>query len=92
MKLLHEDITEQIIGDAFEVYSVLGYGFLEKVYQRALQVELQLRGLNALLESRIQVQFKGVIVGDYSADLLVQDCRVIQSFMMPSRAKRRSVR
>jgi len=43
MELLHKDITEQIIGAAFEVYRVLGYGFLEKVYQRAMQVELRSR-------------------------------------------------
>jgi len=40
MALEHEDITEDIIGSAFEVYNILGYGFLEKVYQKALQVEL----------------------------------------------------
>lgn len=66
-----QPITEQIIGAAFEVHNVLGYGFLEKVYQRALQVELQLRGIKVELEPLFKVQFKGVIVGDYAADLLV---------------------
>jgi GxxExxY protein len=41
MALLHEEITHEIIGAAFEVYRVLGYGFLEKVYQRAMQVQLR---------------------------------------------------
>jgi GxxExxY protein len=50
MEFLYKDITEQIIGAAFEVHRVLGYGFLERVYQRALQVELQNRGLTAALE------------------------------------------
>ncbi len=50
MALEHEDITEDIIGSAFEVYNVLGYGFLEKVYQKALQVELLNRGYTAELE------------------------------------------
>jgi GxxExxY protein len=63
--------TEQLIGAAFEVHNVLGYGFLERVYQRAMQVELHSRGVKAELEPKIQVQFKGVIVGDYAADLLV---------------------
>lgn len=63
--------TVQLIGAAFEVYNVLGYGFLEKVYQRAMQVELQLRGVKTELETLIKVQFKGTIVGDYAADLLV---------------------
>jgi GxxExxY protein len=66
-------ITEQLIGAAFEVHNVLGYGFLERVYQRAMQVELQLRGVKVELEPMIKVRFKGVIVGDYAADLLVAD-------------------
>ena len=53
-------ITEQLIGAAFEVHNVLGYGFLERVYQRAMQVELQLRGVKVLLEYPIKVPFKGV--------------------------------
>ena len=62
MELLNKEITEQIIGAAFEVYRVLGYGFLEKVYQRAMQVELRLHGLNADIESKIKVYFKNEIV------------------------------
>lgn len=78
MKLQHEDITEQIIGAAFEVYRVLGYGFLEKVYQRAMQVELQLRGVRADLESTIKVHFKDALVGDYAADLFVEECVIVE--------------
>ena len=63
MALEHGEITEKIVGAAFEVHSVLGYGFLEKVYQRAMQVELKLRGHNAELEHRIPVQYKGVCWG-----------------------------
>ena len=65
--------TQQLIGAAFEVHNILGFAFLEKVYQRALQVELQLRGVKVELEPKTQIQFKGVIVGDYAADLLVAD-------------------
>ena len=72
MALQHEKITEQIIGAAYEVYNVLGYGFLERVYQRAMQVELQLRGLEAERESGIRVIFKKHNVGDYFADLFVE--------------------
>jgi GxxExxY protein len=68
-----QPVTQQIIGAAFEVHNVLGFGFPEKVYQRAMQVELQLRGVKIELEPKIQVQFKGVVVGDYAADLLVAD-------------------
>jgi len=76
MKLEHEDITEAIIGSAYEVHNILGYGFLEKVYQKALQVELLRRGHSAEIEHPIKVEFKGVIVGEYEADLLV-DGKVI---------------
>src|SRR5580698_5411071 len=71
-------ITKQLIGAAFEVHNVLGYGFLERVYQRAMQVELQLRGIKAELEPLIKVQFKGVIVGDYAADLFVADKIIVE--------------
>ena len=77
MQYAHQDITKQIIGAAFEVYRVLGYGFLEKVYQRAMQVELISRGLKADLESRIKVMFKNHIVGDYSADLFIEERVVV---------------
>lgn len=73
-----QPITQQIIGAAFEVHNVLGFGFLEKVYQRAMQVELQQRGIRVELEPKLQVQFKGVIVGDYAADLLVADKVIIE--------------
>jgi GxxExxY protein len=73
-----QPITEQLIGAAFEVHNVLGYGFLERVYQRALQGELQLRGIKVELEPLIKVQFKGVIVGDYAADLLVADKIIVE--------------
>ena len=78
MALEHQQITEQIIGSAFEVYRVLGYGFLEKVYQKAMQVELIKRGLDAKLEHRINVTYKGVSVGDYQADLFVENCVMVE--------------
>ncbi len=76
MKLEYEDITEAIIGSAYEVHNILGYGFLEKDYQEALQVELLRRGHSAEIEHSIRVAFKGAIVGEYEADLLV-DGKVI---------------
>ena len=78
MELLHKDITEQIIGAAFEVYRDLGYGFLEKVYQRAMKVELELRGLKADTETKIKVLYKGINVGDYQADVFVQDAVIVE--------------
>ena len=78
MSLLHGEITEQIIAAAFEVHRILGYGFLERVYQRAMQVELQLRGLNAHLEQSIQVYYKDHIVGDYAADVNVNSVVLVE--------------
>ena len=86
-KLLHQETTSKIIGAAFEVHAQLGYGFLERVYQRALQVELLRRAI-AELEKRIQVQYKGVIVGDYDVDLLVDSCVVVEIKVAPQYDKR----
>jgi len=78
MPLLHGEITEQIIGAAFEVHRILGYGFLEKVYQRAMIVELGLRGIIALDEEPIKVYYKDQVVGDYEADLLIPDKVIVE--------------
>ena len=78
MVLEHGEITEQIIGAAFEVYSILGYGFLERVYQRAMQVELRARGLKAEIEDKIKVWYKKELVGDYQADLWVAESVIVE--------------
>ena len=78
MALEKKEVTEKIIGAAFEVYRELGYGFLERVYQKAMQVELQRAGLKAELERKIQVRYKGVVVGDYEADLVVADSVIVE--------------
>ena len=77
-KLLHAGATEKIIGAAFEVYSVLGFGFLENVYQRAMRVELQQMGMKAEIEAPITVRYKNAIVGDYRADIFVNDVVVVE--------------
>ncbi|MEY2543596.1 MAG: hypothetical protein QOE81_1057 [Verrucomicrobiota bacterium] len=84
----HKETTEGIIGAAFEVYNQLGYGFLERVYQRAMQVELLRRGAIAEIERRIQVQYKGAIVGDYDADLIVDNCVAVEIKVSPQYDKR----
>jgi GxxExxY protein len=78
VQLLHADITEQILGAAFEVHRTLGYGFLERVYQKAMQVELQLRGLKAEIEQKIVVRYKDQVVGLYEADVLVNDVVIVE--------------
>jgi GxxExxY protein len=87
-KLLHREITEKIIGAAFEVHGELGYGFLERVYERALQVELIRRGSIAEIEKRVQVHYKDVVVGDYDSNLVV-DGRVLVELKVNSQYDRR---
>jgi GxxExxY protein len=87
-KLLHREITEKIIGAAFEVHRELGYGFLERVYQRALQVELLRAGVSAEIEKRIQVKYKGIVVGEYDADLIVDGCVAVELKVTPQYDKR----
>src|SRR6185312_1636897 len=76
-KLQHAGVTERIIGAAFEVYGDLGYGFLESVYQKAMQVELQRQGLRAEIECPIKVKYRRVIVGEFRADLYVEDAVIV---------------
>lgn len=82
--LVHEELTKEIIGAAFEVHRTLGYGFLERVYQKALQTEIISRGLRAEIEHPIKVAYKGVIVGDYFADLLVDELVVVELKIAPN--------
>ena len=82
-KLLHEETTSKIIGAAFEVHDQLGYGFLERVYQRALQVELLRRDATAELEKRVQVFYKGTVVGDYDIDVLVDSSVAVEVKVAP---------
>ena len=89
MQLPEHDITEQIIGAAFEVHNQLGYGFLEKVYQRAMKVELEARGISAEIETEIRVVYKGVEVGYYKADILVAG-RVLVELKVASEFRRRT--
>jgi GxxExxY protein len=72
--LAHGEATSRITAAAFEVHNILGYGFLEKVYQRAMQVELIKRGSSAEMETPIKVLYKNAVVGEYYADLLVDGC------------------
>ncbi|HVF71424.1 MAG TPA: GxxExxY protein [Chthoniobacterales bacterium] len=87
-RLLHREITERIIGSAFEVYNELGYGFLERVYERSMQVELIKRGSKAEIEKRVQVSYKQIIVGDYDSDLVVDGCVLVELKVNPHYDKR----
>jgi GxxExxY protein len=71
-------LTEQVLAAIFEVSNTLGPGFLEKVYERALLRELTLRGIRASSQSSLKVAYKGYTVGEYFADILVEDSLVIE--------------
>jgi len=71
-------LSEKVLGAVFEVSNTLGAGFLEKVYQRALLRELGLRGIRATAEASFAVTYKGYSVGEYFADLLVEDVLVVE--------------
>ena len=71
-------ITEQIIGCAYAVSNTLGIGFLEKVYKTALANELRKTGMKVQQQLPIQVWYDGIVVGDYVADLFVEDCVLLE--------------
>ena len=72
------DLTEAVIGSAFEIANVLGAGFLEKVYERALILELALRGVRAKAQVAFPVCYKGQYVGEYMADLVVEEKLIVE--------------
>lgn len=78
MELLELELSEQVIGACMEVSNLLGSGFLESVYQRALIQELGLRGIRVRSSVAIQVLYKGTPVGDYVADLLLEDRMLLE--------------
>lgn len=77
--LKHRDVTDKILHAFFKiVYPQLGYGFLEKVYENALQISLQAMGLNVKNQENIAVYFQGRVVGEYLADLLVENAVLVE--------------
>ena len=75
---ISDALTEQIIGCAFEVHKILGSGFLEKVYENALVEELKSRGLKTESQKPITVSYKDKIVGEYCADIMVEDSVILE--------------
>ncbi|HEY3824828.1 MAG TPA: GxxExxY protein [Bryobacteraceae bacterium] len=75
---LKDELSERVIAAVFEVSNTLGAGFLEKVYERALVRELEIRGVRAAGQASMPVVYKGKPVGDYYADILVEDRLVVE--------------
>ncbi|HAF21768.1 MAG TPA: GxxExxY protein [Blastocatellia bacterium] len=74
----HGEITQKIIGVFYEVYNELGHGFLESVYEKSLEVALNSMNLKVCRQIEIPVRFRGHKVGDFSADMLVEDCVLLE--------------
>lgn len=73
-----DELTESVIGCAYRVHNELGCGFLEKVYENALRIELTRSGLNAKQQCPIPVLYQGEVVGEYYSDLMVDDRLIIE--------------
>lgn len=78
LKSEFDTLTEQIIGGAYAVSNTLGIGFLEKVYENALVVELNTRGLRIGQQNSYKVKYNDVVVGDYVADMIVNELIVVE--------------
>jgi GxxExxY protein len=76
--LIHRELSYKIVGLAMRVHRELGYGFLEKIYENALMVALAENDIAAQQQVPIRVVFHGKIVGEYFADILVQDAVVLE--------------
>ncbi|MEW6196965.1 MAG: GxxExxY protein [Bacteroidota bacterium] len=76
--MLYSDITQKIIEAFYKVYNTLGYGFLEKVYENAMKIELIGMNLKVENQKNIKVHYNGFQVGDYFADLVVSDTVIVE--------------
>ena len=76
--LKHGELSQKIIASAHNVHKELGQGFLEKVYKNALAIELQEAGIECALEASVSVLYRGVEVGDYVADMIVENKIVVE--------------
>lgn len=77
-KLLHKEVSEKILKAYYNVYNSLGYGFLERVYQNSMYYELIDLGLDVVAQKQIKVYYKGKIVGEYFADLIVENKIIVE--------------
>jgi len=76
--MLHKNITDQIIKAFYNVYNKLGYGFLERVYENAMLIELNKIGLTCEKQKAIAVYYNEEVVGNYFADIIVNNCVIVE--------------
>lgn len=74
----HEELTREILGACFEVINELGAGFVESVYENALIIALRAKGLHAEKQQPLMVEFRGQVVGEFYADVLVEDKVIVE--------------
>ncbi len=74
----YEGLTDKVIGCAYKVYNIMGFGFLESVYEKCLLIELQKAGIHAEAQKDILVQYEGNIVGEFKADILIDDVIIVE--------------
>ncbi len=74
----HDGLTEKVIGVFFDVYNELGCGFLESVYREAMRMALMQAGLRVKTEVPVPVSFRGVVIGMFRADLIVDDVVLVE--------------
>jgi GxxExxY protein len=86
-----EDITEKIIGCAYKVYNTMGYGFLESVYEKCLLIELRKTGLKSEYQKQIVVKYEGEVVGNFIADIFVEELIILEQKSVKNLAKAHEV-
>ena len=74
----YEEVTKRIIGCAYRVYNKMGFGFLESVYEKCLLIELRKAGLNTESQKPITVYYEDEIVGEFVADIIVNDTVIVE--------------
>ncbi len=75
---LHSEITEKIIGAFYDVYNALGYGFLEKVYENALAIELRTRGFAVVQQKPARIHYRQQLIGEYLADMVINNLILLE--------------
>ena len=77
-KILHKDLSYNIVGLAMQLHTELGHGFLEKVYENSLMLLFEEKGIHAVQQLPVPVLFHGEIVGDYVADIIVENSVILE--------------
>jgi GxxExxY protein len=77
-ELLHQELSNRAIKSFYKVYNTLGFGFLEKVYENALMIELRKNGIGAQKQKPISVYYENELVGEYFADIMIENSLIIE--------------